>query len=286
MLRRTMVDLSKVRDGKYRRMEKRTKREKVPILVYHHVPKDATQRDTWALPLDDFREQMAYLARNTIVVCTLDAFWQAYRAGRPLGQKSVVLTFDDGYAATCENVEGVLDQYNYPATLFLTTGVIGQRDPLNARDEGVLTWEQVRALRHLRVEAHTMTHPRLSHLDEPAVRREVRGCKEILEDALGRAINHFAYPYGGYNQMVRAEVRNAGYESGYAAHIGPATFQDDPFQFHRILLDGHTPLDVFARRVQSGFLSRREQVTANLRTRLFRVPGVHDVAEYRRARRA
>ncbi len=258
----------------------------VPILVYHRIPKDAAQREAWALPLDDFRAQMDYLARNAIAVCPLDAFWDAYRARRPLGRKSVVLTFDDGYASTCANVEGVLDQYDYPATLFLTTGVIGQRDPLDARDEGTLTWEQVRALRHLRIEAHTVTHPRLSRLTARQVRGEVQTCKVILEDALGRAVNHFAYPHGGYNRMVRAEVREAGFESAYAAHIGPATFHDDPFQFHRILLDGYTPLDVFARRVQSGFLSRREQVAASLRTSLFRVPGIHDVAEYRKARRA
>ncbi len=257
----------------------------VPILVYHRVPKDAAQRDDWALPLDDFRAQMAYLAGNAIAVCPLDDFWGAYRSHRPLARKSVVLTFDDGYAATCENVEAVLDQYDYPATLFLTTGVIGQRDPLNAQGEGVLMWEQVRALRRLRVEAHSVTHPRLSLLGVPAVRQEVRVCKETIEDALGRAINHFAYPYGGYNRAVRAEVRDAGYESAYAAHLGPATFQDDPFQFHRILLDGHTTLDVFARRVQSGFLSRREATAARVRTRLFRVPGVHDVAERRKARR-
>lgn len=258
----------------------------VPILIYHRVPKDAAQRGPWALPLDDFRAQMAYLAGHNIAVCTLDAFWEAYRTRRPLARKSVVLTFDDGYAATCENVESVLDQYDYPATLFLTTGVIGQRDPLDSRDEGALTWEQVRALRHLRVEAHTMTHPRLSRLDAAAVRREVSTCRTILEDALGRAITHFAYPYGGYNRMVRAEVRDAGYESAYAGHIGSATFRDDPFQFHRILLNGYTPLDVFARRVQSGFLSRREQVAATVRAKLFRVPGVHDLAEYQKARRA
>lgn len=85
--------------------------------------------------------------------------------------------------------------------------------------------------------------------------------------------------------MVRAEVRDAGYESAYAAHMGPATFRDDPFQFHRILIDGRMPLDVFARRVQSGFLSRREQAAAHVHTRLFRFPGVHDLAEYRNARR-
>jgi len=257
----------------------------VPIFVYHRVPRDASQRSPWALPLEDFRAQMAYLARNDIAVCTLDAFWESYRSHRPLDRKSVILTFDDGYAATCANVERVLDQYNYPATLFLTIDVIGRRDPMDARDEGVLTWEQIRALGRLRVEAHTMSHPRLSLLDRDGVRREVRVCKAIIEDKLGRAINHFAYPFGGYTRMVRTEVRGAGYESAYAAHTGPATFHDDPFQFHRILIDGRTSLDTFARRAQSGFLSQREKVAAGVRMGLFHVPGVHDLVEHRKARR-
>lgn len=258
----------------------------VPILVYHRIPTDAAGRGPWALPLDDFREQMEYLARQGIAVCALDDFWEAYRSRRAIEGKSVVLTFDDGYAATCNNVEGVLDRYGYPATLFLTTDVIGRRDPMGGQGEGVLTWERVRALRRLRVEAHTVSHPRLSRLPAQQVREEVRACKAIIEDALGRPVTHFAYPYGGYTRMVRAEVRNAGYASAYAAHLGPATLCDDPFRFHRILLDGYTPLDVFARRVHSGFVSRRERAAAGVRTGLFRVPGVHDLVEYWQARRA
>lgn len=266
-------------------MDEAAKQTHVPILVYHRVPKDASQRDTWAVPLDDFRAQMACLAGNDITVCPLDAFLEAYRARRPLPRKSVVLTFDDGYAATCENVEGVLRQHGYPATLFLTTGLIDQCDPMGARDEGVLTWERVRALRWLRVEAHTVSHPRLSALDARAVREEVRACKVILEAELGRAVAHFAYPFGGYTRMVRAEVENAGYASAYAGHTGPATFHDDRYQFHRIVVDGRDPLDVFAHRVQTGFLSRHEAAAARARSVLFRIPGVHDLAERRKAGR-
>src|SRR5437764_14641781 len=101
------------------KMDEPTERAHVPILVYHRVPRDASQRGEWAVSLDDFRAQMAYLARTDIAVCSLDAFLEAYRSRRPLERRSVVLTFDDGYAATCENVEAVLGQYDYPATLFL-----------------------------------------------------------------------------------------------------------------------------------------------------------------------
>jgi peptidoglycan/xylan/chitin deacetylase (PgdA/CDA1 family) len=267
-------------------MDEPTTYAQVPILVYHRIPRDASQRGEWAVPLDDFRAQMAYLARNDIAVCTLDAFLDAYRARRPLARKSVALTFDDGYAATCENVEAVLNQHDYPATLFLATGLIGTRDPLGARDEGALTWERVRALHCLRVEAHTVNHPRLSCLTVNAVRQEVSTCKATIEEILGRAVTHFAYPFGGYTRMVRAAVRDAGYASAYAGHTGPATFQDDRFQFHRIVVDGRDSLDVFARRAETGFLSRQEAAAARARNMLFQIPGVHDLAERRKARRA
>lgn len=258
----------------------------VPILLYHRVPKDASQRGAWAVPLDDFRAQMAFLAGNDIAVCTLEAFFEAYRARKPLGRKSVVLTFDDGYGATCENVEGVLDRYGYPATLFLTTGLVGERDPMGSHDEGMLTWEQVRGLRSLRVEAHTVNHPRLSSLDVRAVREEVRACKATLEEKLGRAVTHVAYPFGSYTRAVRAEVKSAGYASAYAGHTGPATFRDDRYQFHRIVIDGRDSLDVFARRAHTGFLSRREEAAVRIRSALFRIPGAHDLVEGRKASRA
>lgn len=256
----------------------------VPILVYHHVLSDPAQRGEWVVPLADFRAHMAYLARDNIAVCTLDDFLSAYRARQPLREKTVVVTFDDGFAATCLNVEPVLEEHHFPATLFLTTGIVGQRDPLGSRGEGTLTWGQVCALRHFRVEAHTVSHPRLSRIRGDEMRQEIRACKSILEERLGRAIRHFAYPYGGYTRAVRAEVRDAGYESAYATHNGPATLHDDPFQFHRIIVDGRDPLDVFARRVECGCTSRWEEAAVHVRNTLFRVPGVHDLAEWRKAK--
>jgi peptidoglycan/xylan/chitin deacetylase (PgdA/CDA1 family) len=43
-----------------------------------------------------------------------------------LRKRSVVLTFDDGYAETLYNVKPLLEQYQVPATVFVTTGYLGR----------------------------------------------------------------------------------------------------------------------------------------------------------------
>lgn len=251
----------------------------VPILMYHRVTKSVMQRSKLAVPLADFTEQMALLAELHITVLTLDQFLEGHRACQVPQLPAAVLTFDDGYAATCANVEYICGRYGFPATLFLTTGTVGRRDPMNSCEEGTLTWDDIRALRHLDVNAHTVRHPRLSHLHSSCVREEVRASKAILEDKLGRAIRHFAYPFGGYTRMVTEEVRSAGYRSGCAVHIGPATRNDDPFRLHRVNIDGRDSLDIFRRKIQSGFGSRRERTMCALYAPLIRLSGAHDLVE-------
>ncbi len=258
----------------------------VPILMYHRVPQDTAQRCEMAVPLADFAAQMSHLAVNRIAVLSLDDFISLHRARKMPSQPSVVLTFDDGYAATCANIEAVLDQYGYDATLFLATGFVGRHDPLESSDEGILTWQRLRALRRLHVQAHTVDHPRLTMLSDDQARMEVRACKAIIEHELGHIVDHFAYPFGAYTGTVANEVRAADYRAACTVHRGPATLNDDLYRLHRVTVDGRQSLDLFARKVRTGYGSPRDRATASVRRFSFKLPGVHTFLEARRARHA
>jgi peptidoglycan/xylan/chitin deacetylase (PgdA/CDA1 family) len=57
--------------------------------------------------------------------------------------------------------------------------------------------------------AHTMTHPVLSLCREEEVRQEIQGSKRALEEALGKEVWAFAYPFGNPATVGEREIRIA-----------------------------------------------------------------------------
>jgi peptidoglycan/xylan/chitin deacetylase (PgdA/CDA1 family) len=87
---------------------------------------------------------------------------------------------------------------------------------------------------------HTVSHPILSRETQDRVRTEVTECKQQLESATGRPVTVFAYPNGqveDFNEMVKAEVAEAGYRSAVTGIAGLAYPGADPFEIKRILVD-------------------------------------------------
>jgi peptidoglycan/xylan/chitin deacetylase (PgdA/CDA1 family) len=89
--------------------------------------------------------------------------------------------------------------------------------------------------------AHTMHHPVLAYLTDPAeVRREVSECRSVMEWQLGHPVRTFAYPLGRSEHIgeeaLRA-VREVGYDWAVTTIYGINTPQTDPHQLRRIVGD-------------------------------------------------
>lgn len=249
------------------------------ILMYHRIVPTAAERSAMAVSLPDFVAQMALLARERVAVLPLEAVLLLQGAGIVPSRPTVALTFDDGYAATCDRVEAVFARTGYVGTLYLTTGLVGQRDPLDGTGEGALTWAAIRQMRQLRIAAHTVSHPRLALLPLAAVRRELRESKAHLEHELGRPVTQFAYPFGSYTALVRDEVRAAGYTSAGTVRRGPLRGGDDPWRLRRITIDGRDSPAIFVQKVLTGYGSSYEQCVSGVRDTVVRLPGIHDLTE-------
>jgi peptidoglycan-N-acetylglucosamine deacetylase len=59
--------------------------------------------------------------------------------------------------------------------------------------------------------AHTLTHPRLTELHASRARSEIVDGKDAIEDAIGRRVTSFCYPYGSYAEDHPDMVRAAGF---------------------------------------------------------------------------
>src|SRR3990172_9216760 len=97
---------------------------KAIILMYHRVAEVST--DPWSLSVtpQHFAEHMEILKKYFRPI-QLQQLIKALRKGK-VPRRSVVVTFDDGYADNLHNARPLLERRKVPATVFLSTGYIGQ----------------------------------------------------------------------------------------------------------------------------------------------------------------
>ena len=232
---------------------------RVPVLMYHAVaaePNDATR--ALSVTPEAFAAQMAAIADRGLTPIGTAELAAAWRSGRPLPRRPVLITFDDGYEGVHRHALPALAKHGFPATLFVSTGWLrGPYDTGGALD-AMLDWDQVRELAAAGVEigGHSHTHPQLDQLGEERLRFELIHCKEIVADQLGTVPGSFAYPYGYSDRRVRRAVRETGYAQALAVGNGLARRAQGPYALRRVTVRRRTGLDEFARLVEGRAIAR------------------------------
>lgn len=251
---------------------------RVAVLMYHRVDRPQAARDrgfTVAPPL--FAAHLEWLAAQRYRPCTMADFERWYLHGAALPERSVLITFDDGFAGLHRHALPLLAARQWPATVFLVSGMIGRRDDWRSREFGsagsddLLSREQIVEMARHGIEfgSHSRTHADLSAIAvEVQLRDQVQGSRDELQQLLGRPVTHFAYPYGRHDTRVRRAVRDAGYTLAFSVAPGFNRTGGDAWQVRRLDITGHDTRVRFARKVemgsndgsftsQAGYLARR-----------------------------
>lgn len=110
--------------GKLQRKVHKRLASKGLILMYHRVAE--VNIDPWSLCVtpENFAEQLEVLQQYAHPI-SLQKLAQAHRDDN-IPHGAVAVTFDDGYADNLHQAKPLLEQYNIPATVFVSTGYIGK----------------------------------------------------------------------------------------------------------------------------------------------------------------
>jgi len=96
----------------------------VVILLYHRVFDTPSDPQRLCVNPKRFGKHLEHLGRYYSVL-SLSQLARALKERR-LPKHAVVVTFDDGYADNLYHAKPLLERYNIPATVFVTTGCMGQ----------------------------------------------------------------------------------------------------------------------------------------------------------------
>ncbi|MEW6593852.1 MAG: polysaccharide deacetylase family protein [Thermodesulfobacteriota bacterium] len=205
------------------------------VLIYHHF--GDLRYPTTNVDMAAFRQQLAHLAAERYRVIPLAELIRLLRDKKPLPEKTVVITIDDGYRTTYTNAWPLLRQYGFPFTVFLYT------EGLERGYSNYLTWAQVREMQAAGVDFqdHSYFHHRLAtrpgKADEAAwrawIRDDLMRSRQVFAARLGQAPRFFAIPYGQYNTLVLDEAKKLGYEAILTQDGGAVGPETDPFLLPR-----------------------------------------------------
>jgi peptidoglycan/xylan/chitin deacetylase (PgdA/CDA1 family) len=252
-----------------------------PIMLMYHGTASGTAvpENRYSVSALRFKQQIEFLQEyKWKTICLRDL-----AAPAQLPQRSILITFDDGYRNNFDNAFMPLIERNMCATWFVVSGRIGQHAHWlgpKTSDTRMLEFDQLRemAASGMEIGSHTCTHPDLTVVTEDIVSYEIRRSKDELEDIFGFGITSFAYPYGRFNDHAMDAVHDAGYKHACSVRPGVVNANLEPYQLRRLTVYAEDTLSTFARKLVFASndvnWSKMIRYTKNRIKNYFSVPGM------------
>lgn len=243
------------------------------VLSYHEVsdPAQALQ-PAYAVTPTDFVRQMDWLRNHGFRFVAVGDVIASRQGGKPLPERAVLITFDDGYQSVWDNAWPILKAFRIPAVIAVTGSWLEEKgtvdfDGKKLPRERLLSWDELREMSEsglVEVGSHSFDLHRgvlgnpqgnmepatttrrwiaeeRRYEDEAAWRKRVKGDLERNRDLIrrrtGKAPRVLSWPYGRYNTPAREIAERLGMPVGLTLDDG-ANVRDTPlWGLRRILVE-------------------------------------------------
>ena len=234
------------------------------ILMYHMIrdPIKGAKFNSLRVSPEVFEKQLCYLNENGWHFFTMS---ELVTLKDQLPEKSIALTFDDGYRDNYTNALPLLKKYKAKATIYLVVDRhnrewSSKRKKKNSSGELMaepkLLDEQVKELLEsglIEIGSHTATHDNLPMISEEQKYEEIIGAKKQIENIFGIDCHSFCYPFGLYDQTDLALVESAEYTNATTVETGISNLKEaNKFLLKRITVSGKDNFYAFKLKLKTG----------------------------------
>ncbi|KWT94219.1 polysaccharide deacetylase family protein [Candidatus Magnetominusculus xianensis] len=219
--------------------------------MYHHVN---TAGSFITVGLRNFEKQMAFLKAYGYRTLNTADFSEILNNPNANAAKTVMITFDDGWADNWHYAYPILKKYDIKAVFFVVTSWI-HNDGIRYFDtafpshkeckaivssgrakEVVMSWDELREMEAsglIDVQSHTHTHKKL---DGGSVYEDLSQSKGLIEERLGKKCEALCWPWGIYNDKHIDLALKSGYRLLFTTELGTNTSKSSPLKIKRIAI--------------------------------------------------
>ena len=259
--------------------------KRIPVLCYHRVF-PGFDGGIWSVRAENLESQLQVLKEDGFNTLSLAEYSRMARGLEPMKERSILLTFDDGFADNYYIAWQIAQKYNIKINLFVCPGIIGKHGPAMMGGYGdsetncagqsrleedaqpymkrfpqlwrPLTWQELRVMQEggVGIGLHSYNHKNLATLTPQELIEDTTAALATMEGELGQRPCSFAFPYGGYNDytpQIISLLRDLGFDLIFAAHPGRTKLPSRQLVFPRIEIFQQDDLAIFRQKIWGAY---------------------------------
>lgn len=231
--------------NRFEGLEMTTEDVGIPVLYYHSVLPDSevTTRNEVTISPENLKTQLQLVKDLGYTTITMSELNDYIINNKEIPKKSILITFDDGYADNYVHAFPILKELDMKATIFvISSGIDGGYYMSSDQLKDMVNYG-------IDIESHTVNHVHLDTLSYEEQLKELKDSKATIEKVTNKEVLSIAFPFGDYNEDTLKAVTEAGYSIAFTTNRGLANRTDNKIALDRIYVSSEYSIDTFKDRL-------------------------------------
>ncbi len=231
----------------------------LPVIMYHHLSENGQKLGDYTISPVQFESDLKELQSRGYTAISMQQLRDYYAGKSDLPEKSVLLTFDDGYYSVYTYAYPLLKQYHMPAVCFILGYYTqlysdGEKQDVNYAH---MTWQQLKEMKEsglIELGSHTYNLHKAKGKGErygisintgetekhycDAILQDLTTLSNAMEQNLGYRPDCFAYPFGAICKQSYPLLHQMGFRFAFTCeekvnYLCPTENLSDPIRLGR-----------------------------------------------------